>query len=101
MRTGRICVLPSKWPKALEPELPLLIGVVREQADLRRIARRRGEAQMREGSARDDAPAWASLHEALLQEVRLDDLLDGVARLAQSRGDGFDADGTAAEGFRD
>ena len=45
--------------------------------------------------------ARRALHEALLDQIGLDDLLDGVARLAQRRGKGLDADRTAGVAFRD
>ena len=38
----------------------------------------------------ENAPPRGALHETLLHQIGLDDLLDGVARLAQRRGDGFD-----------
>src|SRR5262245_22278396 len=52
---------------------------------------------MVEGMRRQHPAARRAVHEPLLDEVGLDDLLDGVARLRQRRRDGFDADRTAAE----
>ena len=51
---------------------------------------------MREGLAREHAPARGARDEALLQQIRLDDLLDGVARLRQRGGERLDPDRTAA-----
>ena len=64
----------------------------------------------RDGSARprcrnacdgEQPPARRALDEAFLNEERLDDVLDRVARLRQGRGDGFDADRSAAVIERD
>ena len=46
--------------------------------------------------AGDQPAARRALEEALLDEERLDDLLDGVARLRQRRGERLDADRPAA-----
>ena len=59
--------------------------------------RRRGQAEMREGLRRQQPAARRALHEALLDQVGLDDVLDGVARLRQRRRDRLDADRPAAE----
>ena len=56
---------------------------------------------MGEGCGGQHAPARGARDEALLQQIRLDDLLDGVARLGQRRGDGLDADRPAAVIHRD
>ena len=55
-----------------------------EKAELRRIARRLGETEMLEGMAGQQPPARRALDEALLDQERLDDVLDGVARLRQA-----------------
>ena len=44
------------------------------------------------GPRRDDAPAWRPADETLLQQIRLDDLLQCIAGLRQRRRDGLDAD---------
>ena len=44
----------------------------------------------------EHAAARGARDEALLQQIGLDDFLDGVARLGQRRGDGLDADRAAA-----
>ena len=54
---------------------------------------------MAESMRRQQTPARRALQEALLDEVGLDDVLDGVARLGKRRGDRLDADRTTAEGF--
>ena len=51
--------------------------------------------------AGEQTPARRALHEALLDQIRLDDLLDRVARLGQRRRDGVDADRPAAVIERD
>src|SRR5438045_3610361 len=51
-----------------------------EQAELRRIARRLGEAEVAEGMRGEQAPARRPLQEAALDQVRLDDVLYRVAR---------------------
>ncbi len=56
---------------------------------------------MLEGGAGQQPAARGALDEALLDQIRLDDVFDGVARLRQRRGDGVDADRTAAVVERD
>ena len=56
---------------------------------------------MAEGLRRQQAAARRALHEALLDQEGLDDLLDRVARLRERRGDGLDADRAAAEALGD
>jgi hypothetical protein len=50
---------------------------------------------MGEGERRQHAAARRALDEALLDQIGLDDLLDGVARLAERRGKGVDSDRAA------
>ena len=52
---------------------------------------------MAEGVRRQEPPARRALHEAELDEIRLDDVLDRVAGLGERGGDGLDPDRTAAE----
>src|ERR1700722_15262316 len=66
------------------------------QAELRGIAARLGETEMADRVAGQEPPARGALDEALLDQERLDDLLDGVARLRQGRRDGLDPDRAAA-----
>lgn len=56
---------------------------------------------MPEGVRRQQAPARRPLDETLLQQERLDDLLDRVARLRERGGDGLDPDRPTAEIDRD
>ena len=63
---------------------PLIIVPLAEQPELRGIARRLGEPKVAEGVRRQQPPARRALHEALLHQERLDDVLDGVARLARA-----------------
>ena len=51
---------------------------------------------MPEGVAGEQPAARRALQEALLDQERLDDLLDGVARLGQRRRDRLDPDRPAA-----
>src|SRR5947207_4410881 len=72
-----------------------------KQDELRGIARRLGKPEMSEGMRGQQPSARGALDEALLDQERLDDLLDGVARLGKRRSDRLDADGTAAVILRD
>src|SRR5580704_16792832 len=74
-------------------ELLLLL----EQRRLRSLAPRLGEAEMTEGVRRQEAPARRALHEAKLDEIGLDDVLDRIARLGERGGDGLDSDRAATE----
>src|ERR1700722_9385232 len=99
MRIGRICTFPSKRPA------PASSGIVRlvlgEKAELSRLACRRFQTEMRKGGAGHHAAARRALNETLLQQIRLDDFLNGIARFAERRGDCLDADRSATKGFRD
>src|SRR5262245_2774801 len=74
------------------PAVAQALGAV-EQADLRhgRAPGRSGQAEVAVGAQHQDAPARRAADEALLQQVRLDDLLQRVARLRQGGRDGLDA----------
>src|SRR5580693_8991164 len=74
-------------------ELLLLL----EQSGLRSLAPRLGEAEMTEGVRRQKTPARRALHEAKLDEIGLDDVLDRVAGLGERGGDGLDSDRAATE----
>ena len=50
---------------------------------------------MGEGLRRQHPAARRARDEALLQQIRLDDFLDGVARFGQTGSDGLDADRAA------
>src|SRR5262245_60611596 len=59
-----------------------IVGFVAvEKSELRRVARRLGETEMAEGMRREQPPARRALDESLLNQKRLDDLLDRIARL--------------------
>src|SRR5262249_45943626 len=76
--------------------------VLAEQSELRRVAGGGlGEPQVTECMRGQEPPARRTLDEALLDQERLDDLLDGVARLRQRRRDGLDPDRTAGVVLRD
>ena len=74
----------------------VIVSFLAEQPELRRIARRLGQAEMAEGVAGDQPAARRALQEPALDQIRLDDVLDGVARLRQGRGQRLDADRAAA-----
>src|ERR1700685_1694816 len=75
---------------------PSLLLALPEQTELRRIARRFGKAEMAEGMRGQQPPARRALQIAALDQERLDDVLDRIARLGQCRRHGFDADRAAA-----
>src|SRR5262249_61525579 len=56
---------------------------------------------MHESLACEQTAARCALHETLLHQERLDDLLNGIARMAECRGDGLDTDRSAPKGIRD
>src|SRR5262249_8601863 len=56
---------------------------------------------MTEGVRRQQTAARRALDEAFLDEERLDDVFDGVARLRQRRGHGIDADRATTIALRD
>src|SRR5262245_37127802 len=74
----------------------LILLLLPEQPELRRIARGLGEAEVAEGVRGQQPAARRALDEALLDHERLDDLLDRVARLRERRSDGLDPDRAAA-----
>src|SRR5689334_1327408 len=74
---------------------------VAEQPELRGIARWLSEAEMSEGVRGQKPAARGALQIAALDQERLDDVLDGVARLRQRRRHGLDADRPAAVVQRD
>src|SRR5215216_2325993 len=91
----RAIYLPSKLPRSL------FLLARRKQPKLTRFAARLGEAEVAEGVRREQAAAGSALHEPALDQERLDDVLDGIARLGKSRRDGLDPDRTAAVIHRD
>src|SRR6202040_2021879 len=81
--------------------LPSPVLVLSEQSKLRRIARGLGEAEMTERMRGQQPPARGALQIAALDQKRLDDVLDRIARLRQRRRHGLDADRAAAVVHRD
>ena len=71
--------------------------VLKEPELQRREILRRVHAEMRPCVCRQQPAARRALDEALLDEIGLDDVLDGVARFGQARRDRLDADRPAAE----
>src|SRR5690606_7627203 len=72
-----------------------LLGLLKQRCLLTDEPLRHAAPEMLESEARQHAPARRTLNEALLQQVRLDDLLDGIARLAERGSDGLDPYRTA------
>ena len=73
-------------------------GIVLKEPDLqRREVLRRIHAEMRPCVGRQQPAARRALDEALLDQIGLDDVLDGVARFGKRRGDRLDPDRPAAE----
>src|SRR5471030_3065965 len=70
--------------------------VAAKKTELRRIARGLGEAEVLERVSGDQPAARRALQEPLLNEKRLDDFLDGIARLRQRRRQCLDPDRPAA-----
>src|SRR5215469_11044244 len=94
MRMGSRWTLPSKRPKP-----SFIVFALAEQRKLRWIARRGYEPQMRECRRGETTPPRRALHETLLQKERFHSFLDRVARFAERRRNGFDADWSSAEGL--
>src|SRR5260370_37730740 len=78
-----------------------VVALAAEQSELRRIAGGLGEAEMAEGMRGQKPAARGALQIAALDQERLDDVLDGVARLRQRRRHGLHADRPAAVIHRD
>src|SRR5436305_13113373 len=87
---------PAPRHRSLVASVDLFVAAVAEQPELRGIARRFSEAEMAEGLWRQQPTARRALEQAALDQVRLDDVLDGVARLRQRRRQRLDADRPAA-----
>src|SRR6266446_9418952 len=77
-------------------ELRWLFFPVTEQSELCRIARGLGEAEMAERMRGQQPAARGALQITTLDQERLDDVLDRIARLRQRRGHGLHSDRTAA-----
>src|SRR3712207_4552544 len=95
----------SSWPVSVSrPAIPSGSGIrlVGEEADLRRRGQlRHREPQMGEALRREETSARRALEESLLDQVRLDNVLNGVARFRQRGGDRLDPDRPAPEIFGD
>src|SRR6266852_3992102 len=85
------------------PAVPALIVAlaVAEQSELCRIARGLGEPEMAERVRGQQPAARGALQVAALDQERLDDVLDRIARLRQRRGHGLYSHRTAAVIHRD
>src|SRR5262249_61297088 len=75
-----------QWQPPSKLRFTRLLLLRAEQSELRRIARRLGHAEVAERMRRDEPPARRALQEPALDQIRLDDVLDRVARLRQSGG---------------
>ena len=69
------------WMRASATRSLGLLLRIAEQLELGRIARRLGKAEVTKGVRGEQAPARGPLQQALLDQERLDDFLDRVARL--------------------
>src|SRR5581483_11045197 len=76
---------PPAAARAVSKDFGLVVLDLREQTELRRIARGLDEAQVPEGVRSHQPAARGALDEALLNQERLDDLLDRITRLRQRR----------------
>src|SRR6266536_3881595 len=89
---------PLLWSGSMPSVAAVAIA---EQSELRRIACRLGKPEMAEGMRGQQTPARSALQIAALDQERLDDVLDGIARLRERRRHGFNADRAAAVVHRD
>src|SRR6185436_98936 len=96
---GKTKVVPSKRPSAGAGDSRII--VVCEELWLRWDRRWTRQTEMDIGLRGEHPPARGALHEALLDEIGLDDFFDRVARLTQRGGDGFDPDRAAIIAFGD
>src|SRR5258706_14117550 len=67
-----------------------------EQVELPRQARRHRHVEVTVGDLGQHAAAWGALQEALLQQIRLDDLFEHIALVAERRRHRLDPDRAAA-----
>src|SRR5262245_3285872 len=74
----------------------LIFRSLAEQTKLRGIARRLGKTEMAEGVRRQQPTARSALEETALDQERLYNFLDCVARFRQRRRHGFDSNRTTA-----
>ena len=70
-----------------------------EKIELGRQARRHRQIEMTKGDPGQHAAAWRALNKTLLDQVRLDDLLDDVALVAKRRSYRLDPDWAAGVVF--
>src|SRR5665213_1426104 len=101
LRTSKTCPAASRMSDATTLMTGSLILVSGEHPKLVRITRRFGEAEMLEGVRGQQPPARRALDEALLDQERLDNVLDGVAWLRKRGRHGVDANRSAAVADRD
>src|SRR5712675_2315426 len=70
-----------------------------EKIELGRQARRHRQIEMTKGDPGQHAAAWRALNKTLLDQVRLDDLLDDIALVAERRCHRLDPDRAAGVVF--
>src|SRR5258706_3980668 len=92
---------PSHASPENKAELRWLFFAVAKQPELRRIARGLGEAEMAKRMRGQQPPARRALEITALDQERLDDILDRIARLRQRRRHGLYSHRTAAVIHRD
>src|SRR5437868_8336867 len=96
------CVLHrARETRCRAGRVELRFFAVPEQAELRGVARGLGETEMAERVRGEQPPARGALQIAALDQERLDDVLDRIARLRQCRRHGLHADRAAAVILRD
>src|SRR6516162_9728564 len=81
--------------------VPSILRSLAKQPELRWIARGLCQPEMTEGVRGQEPTARRALEKTFLDQKRLDDFLDGVARLGERRRDSLDSDRTAAVVLRD
>ena len=77
--------ITSRTDVSLRYLASVFVILVTKQPELRRVARGLSEAEMPEGVRGQEPPARRTLQIAALNQERLDDVFDGVARLGQRR----------------
>src|SRR5579863_10259971 len=104
MRTGNRWRAPSSRPtggwSSINPSA-IDVGLGAQEVELTLEIARRRQPEMAPALQRQHAAARRTLDQALLDQERLDDLLEHVALLGERRREGFDADRAALIGLGD
>src|SRR6202011_4620719 len=98
------------WHLSLQRSTPIIsrkhsLGnftlVLSKHMELRRVARGLGKAEMAERVRGEEPPTRRALEEPALDQERLDDVLDRVARLGERGCERLDTDRSPAVGHRE